>query len=149
MKVSHATAAVLVSIVVFLAGNLLSAPYNSQAYHDLLAQKTRVIGNLEELRQNQAELQARIELLQRSADAIRVESRALGYYEAEETVVRNEFPQAATSFQSPGRIVRVTKPEGGRRRFSAIAAALAFPIVLAGLALGTAWSQRVSRRASR
>jgi cell division protein FtsB len=89
MKLSHCVTALLVSVVVLLAGNLLSAPYSADSYEALVRQKERIETNLVALQMKNDELQGRIERLRRDPDAVRVEARALGYYGAGESVVRH------------------------------------------------------------
>ncbi len=84
---SHLVTAALVSVVVGFAGNLLVAPYSSEGYEALDAHRVRLETNIEELNALHATLGARIELLARSSDAVRVEARNLGYYSENETII--------------------------------------------------------------
>ncbi len=115
MKVSHLVSAALVSVVVVLAGNLLASRYSSEGYAVLSAHRVRLETNIAELTALQTTFRARIALLARSSDAVRVEARNLGYYAENETVIRIENAPRPRSLQSPGRVI-LGVPEHNDRR---------------------------------
>ena len=115
MKVSHFVTAALVSVVVALAGNLLVASYSSDGYAALNARRVRLETNIAELNALHATLRARVELLTRSSDAVRVEARNLGYYAENETVIRIENASRPQILQSPGSVI-LGVPEHSDRR---------------------------------
>lgn len=133
MKVSHLATAALVSIVVILSGNLLFGVYSGDRYEELVAHRDRLAENVEELKHRHTALQARVELLRRSSDAVAVEARRLQYYAGDEIVIRIDEMPSRPSQQSPGRVILGrTETHANRRllRFIAFVAGVGSFLVL-------------------
>lgn len=137
--------AILLASLVYLAGSLIVAPYGDRSYALLQAHKNRLSQNVLELRRLNQELRARAELLQRSADAVRLEARALGYYGESEEVLRFRGSEPARRAQTPGTIIRA--PEDPPQRFLYVRLAALFSFLFTML-VGFFDRQEI-RRASR
>jgi septum formation initiator len=135
MKVSHLVSAVLVSVVVMLAGNLLVSHYSSEGYAALDSHRIRLEANIEELIGLQATLQGRVELLTRSSDAVRVAARDLGYYAENDTVIRIANASPPPSLQSPGRVILGVPGKSSRRTLVRLIAVLSGAATLVVLLL--------------
>ena len=135
MKVSHLVTAALVSVVVVLVGNLLVAPYGSDGYAALNGHRVRLEANIAELNALHTTLEARIELLARSSDAVRVEARNLGYYAANETVIRIENASRPRILQSPGRVILGVPAHTDRRALVRLIALLSGVVAFVALLL--------------
>ncbi|MBU8913850.1 MAG: septum formation initiator family protein [Spirochaetales bacterium] len=146
---SHFVTAALVSVVVALAGNLLVAPYSSEGYAALNARRARLETNIAELNALHATLGARIELLTRSSDAVRVEARNLGYYAENETIIRPENASRPQILQSPGRVILGIPEHTDRRALVRLVALLSGVVAFVSLLLLDPPDHRSISRASR
>jgi hypothetical protein len=135
MKVSHLVFAVLVSVVVILAGNLLVAPYRTEGYAALDSHRIRLEANIDELNALQTTLHGRVELLTRSSDSVRVAARGLGYYAENETVIRIANSPPRPSLQSPGRVILGVPEKTNRRSLVRVIALLSGAAALVVLLL--------------
>jgi cell division protein FtsB len=133
MKATHLVTALLASVVVMLSVNLAFGARNGHAYETLDAHRTRLEANVGELKERQRTLQARIELLRRSSDAVAVEARSLQYYDSDEIVIRIEGNTDRAIAQSPGRVILYGADSSDQRsivRFSGIGAGVLVLLVL-------------------
>ena len=129
--------AVLATVVVALAGNLLVAPYSARGFETLSDHRNRLEANISELTVLQQTLQGQIELLTRSSDAVRMEARSLGYYGDDETVVRINNADRPPRTQSPGRIILGTPEHVDRRSVVRLIAAVTGVVVFLALLLSS------------
>jgi cell division protein FtsB len=106
MKVSHFTVSLLVALCVYLSGTLLFGRYSGPTFSELQSHISRLETNLDELLVTRNELEAQIELLRRSREAIRVAARDLQYYRPGESVVRVDGYSGPTAIMSPGSILQ-------------------------------------------
>ncbi len=130
MKISHLVTAILVSLVVILSGNLIFGIYNTDGYEVLAAHRDRLAANVQELEERHRQLEARVELLRRSSDAVEMEARDLQYYAPDEIVIRLEDANPRKSQQSPGRIILGGPVASWNRALLRIAALVVGGIVL-------------------
>ena len=137
MKISHLMTALLVSIVVVLGGNLLFGSHSGENYDALAAHRERLARNVAELEARHTKLQAQVELLRRSGDAVQVEARRLHYYAPDEVVVRVEGTPPRANQQSPGRIILGAPANPDNRSALRLAGIIAGVAVFVALVIGS------------
>lgn len=125
MRPAWLVVSLLVSSIVYLSANLLLGPHNERALAELQSHHDRLEANLKELRTRRDELSARVDLLRRSSDAIRLEARALQYYQNGEQVIRIDRYPVAQSTLSPGTVIRGRPVASDHAPTSRLLAALA------------------------
>jgi hypothetical protein len=92
---------------------IVDGPSGLLAYKALEGQKAAIEKNLDKLSLNGIKLEGRMKELTQDPEAIRLEGRALGYYNADEAIIRIEGYQKPKSYSDAGTIIRVKRPENG------------------------------------
>jgi hypothetical protein len=94
------------SLLMFVAG-----PSGSARTAELMAQKTDMLNNLDELGSLSRGLADRMETLKRDPDAIALEARKLGYISERETMVTVPGGAVSKKFSNVGSVVRFKETE--------------------------------------
>lgn len=152
MKLSQLGAALLVGVVVYLAGSMVASPYNRESYQALEAHVERLDANVQDLRRRREELHARAEMYRRSSDAVSLQARSLQLYAADEEIIRIVGSDARSRTESAGALVRRPPAVPDRRAYARVAALVGFLCALLAQLFGQARNGRSGqemRRASR
>lgn len=152
MKPSQLGAALLAGAVVYLAGSLITSPYNRESYQALEVHVERLEANVQDLQRRRDELHARAEMYRRSSDAVSLQARSMQLYAADEEIIRIVGADVRSRNESPGALIRRPAGVPDRRAYARVAALVGFLGTLLVQLLGQARTGRgrqEMRRASR
>lgn len=113
------------TVLTYLLLSLVWGEYGLIAHGRLQAYERRLEENIGRLEERQNELAAETRSLRTDADRIRVEARRLGYFEADEGLVRLEGYDPQPGPASPGALVKRRQAEQPVAHAAAIRAAAA------------------------
>lgn len=134
------TAFIISSLAIFFFGDSGLTAFGSRSSYE-----RSLAANVEELKQRNAELQARLQLLKTDRDTIAIMARGIGLYERQETVVQLVGRSQRPPLYAMGDLVRMRKVDSTRNAaFKKTTLLVTFVFVLLALV-----AARVVRRRAR
>jgi len=131
MKLSYLLLSGFTGFLLYSLLVLVFGPSGIYAHAELAEYRNKLDSNIEELEKINNNLEERFQLLRSSEDHIRMLSREIGYYEADERVITvNGYKAGAKYFTIGKRIPKPGKPENHIPLFRGIALSTALALFL-------------------